>query len=160
MSSQLPGDPQGRKKAKAEPFGDLMKTMNDFFQEKPVKGFLQTIDDFFRTPFPSTPSFHVETLESPKEIIINAELPGVKKEQIQIDIRGNYLNISVDQSELILEEDEVNQTYRKKQFRQKSSRTIALPQPINEKNIKASYRDGLLQIRLPRVKGKTINIEE
>ncbi|NHM29169.1 Hsp20/alpha crystallin family protein [Neobacillus terrae] len=158
MSSQQQGDSQKGKKNKSEPFGELMKTMNDFLQEKPVKGFLQTIDDFFKNPFPVAP-FHVETRETDKEMIITAELPGIKKDQIHIDLKGNYLNISVQQNELLKEEDDHNQIYRKRQFLQHASRTIALPRPVNEKFVKAAYRDGLLEIKIPHEKGKIIEIE-
>ena len=40
-------------------------------------------------------------------------------------------------------------------LRQKSSRTISLPHTINEKKVKASYRDGLLKIRIPQEKEGT-----
>ena len=40
MSSMLPSDKNNPKKPKQKPFGELMKSMNDFFNEKPIKGFL------------------------------------------------------------------------------------------------------------------------
>ncbi|MDP4164282.1 MAG: Hsp20/alpha crystallin family protein [Bacillota bacterium] len=147
------------KKTKSEPLGEFIRTMNDLFQEKPGKGFLQSIDDFFKNPFPLH-SFHVETIDTGKETIITAELPGVKKEQLNIEITGNYITISVTQNELITEEDEINKLYRRKQMRQSASRTIALSQPINEKEVKASYRNGLLEIRIPKINGKIIQIDE
>ncbi|MDP4083838.1 MAG: Hsp20/alpha crystallin family protein [Bacillota bacterium] len=159
MSAMQP-DKNKHKKTKDEPFGDLVKSVNSFFNEKPVRGFLQTIDDFFKNPFPPGPSFHVDTVETNNEIIVSAELPGIKREQIQLDVLGNYLTISIENCEEEFEEDEVNQVYKRSQFREHSSRTIVLSHPINEKNIKASYRDGLLKIRIPQEKGKSISIEE
>lgn len=160
MSSMLPENQNNPKKSKQEPFGDLIKSMNDFFNEKPIRGFLQSIDDFFNSPFPSGASFHVETIKTGNEYVITAELPGVNRNQIHLNTFGNYLTISIENNELINEEDENNQLFRRRQFHQKTSRTIALPQPINEKKIKASYRDGLLQIRIPQEKGKIIEIED
>ena len=159
MSSKVPND-KNSKKPKSESFGDLMKTMNDFFNEKPIKGFLQSIDDFFKSPFPPGGSFHVDTIETGNEYIISAELPGVKREQIHLNISGNYLTISVENKELETAEDEYNQIYRRKYLQQKSSKTISLPHTINEKNVKASYRDGLLKISIPQEKGKIIEIED
>ena len=52
MSSMLPSDQKPKQDEDPEPFGELMKSMNDFFNEKPIKGFLQSIDDFFKSPFP------------------------------------------------------------------------------------------------------------
>ena len=159
VSSMVPND-KNSKKPKSDTFGELMKTMNDFFNEKPIKGFLQSIDDFFKSPFPSGASFHVDTIETGNEYIISAELPGVKRDQIHLNISGNYLTISVENRELDTAEDENNLIYRRKYLQQTSSRTISLPQTINEMNVKASYRDGLLKIRIPQEKGKIIDIED
>lgn len=153
MSSKLPD------KRDREQFGGLFKSMNDFFNERPVKGILQSIDEFFKAPFPLT-SFPVDVYETKTEHQITAELPGINKEQIQIDVTGNYLTISINNQEMLTEEDENNHVYRKRVSSQRSSRTIALPQPINEKTVKASYKNGLLQIRIPKLAGKKIQIEE
>ncbi|WP_442594453.1 Hsp20/alpha crystallin family protein [Neobacillus sp. D3-1R] len=155
MSSNLP---EKRSKREKEPFGDLMKSMNAFFNEKPVKGFLETIDEFFKNPFPNL-GFPVEVVESNSEYIITAELPGVKKEQIHIDTIGNHLTITIKNMEEVSEEDDINQVYRRSHSIQRSSRTISLPTPIPEKKVKATYRDGLLQIKIPRNGGKSISIE-
>lgn len=155
MSSNLPSGPN--KKEKHEPFGDLMKSMNDFFQDKPVKGFLQSIDDFFRTPFP-TMSFPVDVVENEHEHLITAELPGVKKENIYIDVLGNYLTISVKYDELVTEQDDINHIYKRRRSTQRMTRSISLSHPINEKKVKASYQDGLLKIRVPKQRGKKIDI--
>ncbi|WP_413309235.1 Hsp20/alpha crystallin family protein [Bacillus sp. 1P10SD] len=160
MSSMLPEDKNNGKRPLPEPFRDLFKSMNDFLTEKPVRGFLQTIDDFFKTPFPVGSGFHVDTVETGKEYIITAELPGVKREQINLNITGNYLTISVENKELETEEDDINKIYRQRFTRQQSSRTISLPHAINEKMVKASYKDGLLQIKIPQEKGKIIEIED
>jgi len=162
MSSTPPVDPKNKnsKKSTNEPFGDLIKSMNDFFHEKPIRGFLQTIDEFFKTPFPQSSAFHVEMVETKNEYIISAELPGVKREQIHLNISGNYLTISVENKKTVSEENDKNQFYQLKTWRAQSSRTITLPHLINETKVKASYRDGLLQIRIPQEQGKIINIED
>ena len=159
MSSMLPGDQDNQKKAKPEHFRDLIRTMNDFVYEKPVKGFLQSIDEFFNSPFPGG-SLPVQVRENEDEYIISAELPGVKKEQIRLNILPNHLTISVENNKMETKEDQINHIFQKKVSQQRLSRTISLPVTINEKMIKASYRDGLLTIRFPLVKGKTINIED
>lgn len=162
MSSNLPNDKNHEKKPVSEPFSHLMKSMNDFFMEKPIRGFLQSIDDFFKTPFPFDTSggFHVETVERENEYLVSAELPGVKRDQIHLNITGNYLTISVENKELETSEDERNQIYQRRFVRQQTARTISLPHMINDRKINASYRDGLLQIRIPREKGKIIEIDE
>lgn len=160
MSSMLPSDKNNHKPQLPESFKDLFKSMNDFFTDKPMRGFLQSIDDFFKSPFPVGTGFQVDTVETGSEYIISAELPGVQKEQIQLNISGNYLTISVENKELETEENDLTHVYRRKYVRQQASRTIALPHAINENFVKASYRNGLLQIRIPQEKGKIIDIEE
>lgn len=133
--------------------------MNSLFNEPPIRGFLQSIDEFFKTPFPFDGGFHVETVETDNEYIVSAELPGVKKEQINLNIVGNYLTISVENKELETTEDNHSRIYQRKFVQHHASRTISLPQSINEKRIKASYQNGLLQVRIPRDRGKVIEID-
>jgi HSP20 family protein len=159
MSSMPPGDQDNQKKVKPEHFRDFIRTMNDFVHEKPVKGFLQSIDEFFNSPFPGG-AFPVQLRETEDEYIISAELPGVKKEQIHLNILPNQVSISVDNKEIETKEDLNNHLFQKRVSQQRLSRTIPLPVVINDKMVKASYRDGLLNIRIPIIKGKTINIED
>jgi len=148
------------KKEKNESFGDLMKSVNQFFDEKPVRGFLQTIDEFFKSPFPLAAAFPVNVRETAEEHIITAELPGIKKDQIQIDILDNYLTITVQSNEIIQEENEQQKIVKRRQSMQRSSRTIPFPQPILESKVKATYQNGLLQIKVPKQKGKQIVIDQ
>ncbi|WP_141433296.1 Hsp20/alpha crystallin family protein [Bacillus sp. 03113] len=158
MSSKSPEEPN--KKEKQEPFNDFFKSMNHFFQEKPVKGFLQSIDEFFNNPFPfPSSSFHVEMKETDQEYIVLAELPGIKKEQIHIDIFENRMKISVKNHSILAEEDDKRHIYKRQQPIQQSSRTITFHQPIDEKKVKASYEDGLLSILIQKGIGKKINID-
>lgn len=155
MSSQLP---ENKHKKNKESFGEIMKSMNSFFTERPIKGLLESIDEFFKNPFTQL-SFPLELTETSKEYIITAELPGIKKDQIQINIIGNQLTISIDNVAELAEIDEINHSYRSRHSIQKSSRSVNLPVPIDEKQVKASYKDGLLQIRIPRKSEKSIAID-
>jgi HSP20 family protein len=159
MSSMPPSDQNNNKKFKPEQFRDLFRSMNDLIHEKPVKGFLQTIDEFFNSPFPGG-AFPIQVRESEDKYIITAELPGVKKEQIRLNILPNQLSISIENTESGTTEDLNNRIFQKRISHERLSRTISLPVVINEKMIKASYRDGLLTITVPMVRGKSINIED
>jgi HSP20 family protein len=161
MSEMLPNNENRKNKNRQDPpFGELIRSMQGFLNEKPVRGFLQSIDEFFKAPFPGVPGFTVETADHNNEYVVTAELPGVKREQIQINIQGNLLTISVENHGIETEEDDVNQIYRKVHSQQHTSRTIPLPQTINDRKIKATYRDGLLEIRIPQEKGKSIHIDD
>ncbi|WP_394238691.1 Hsp20/alpha crystallin family protein [Niallia oryzisoli] len=140
-------------------FGELMRPINQFLNEKPVKGFLQQIDELFQKSFTFTPSINVDVVETEQDYRITSELPGIKREQIDIDIIDHYVTITVQSSESLTEEDENRVVVRRQHSMQRSSRTISLPQPINEKTVKASYKDGLLEIIVPKVKGRKIYLE-
>lgn len=140
------------------PFENIMNSMNHFFHEKPIRGFLQTIDDFFSNPFPGS-SFQVERSETDTEYIVTAKLPGIKKEQIQLDIYDRYITISVHHEEEVSEENTIKHIVKKQHSLQTASRTIPFPYPINEKKIKASYENGLLQVRAAKPKGKRILLD-
>ncbi|WP_335869672.1 Hsp20/alpha crystallin family protein [Bacillus sp. 2205SS5-2] len=145
-------------KNQREPFGDIMKTMNEFFHERPVKGLLSSIDEFFSSPHPFG-GFPVDSEETTSEYIITAELPGVKKDQLTIDILQNYVTISVEQNEMLEKKDTLQNKATKKKAFHRSSRTIPLSTPIDERNATASYQDGLLKLILPKKKGKSIEIK-
>ena len=70
---------------KKDQFNELMKPWNTFLNDTPLKGFIQSIDELFNKSFPFHSGFLVETSETDTEYKINAELPGVNKEQIGIE---------------------------------------------------------------------------
>lgn len=141
-----------------DPFQGLMRSMNNIFHEPPVKGFLESIDEFFSAPFPFS-AFPVELNETDKEYIITAKLSGVKKDQINIDIFQQYITISVENVESTTQENQNQKSIFKKSSMQRSSRTIPLTKPINEAKVKANYEDGLLTIHVPKENGKRLRIE-
>ncbi|THE15131.1 Hsp20/alpha crystallin family protein [Bacillus timonensis] len=142
-----------------ESFGPLMKSMNEFFSQQPIKRLLDTIDDFFERPFPFA-SIPVEMYETDTELIISAEIPGIKKEQIDIEYSERYVTITVNHVEELEESNEKKQYYVKKHSYNKASRTVALPYPIHTNNLNASYVNGVLKIRIPKQRRRKIMIDE
>lgn len=100
--------------------------MNQFFQERPVKNFLQSMDEFFSNPFPNM-SFPVSVNETADEHIIKAELAGINKEQIHLDVFDYRLTISVTHLELVQEENENQQLVHKSQTYKKAPEQSLFP---------------------------------
>ncbi|MCA1030463.1 Hsp20/alpha crystallin family protein [Bacillus timonensis] len=146
-------------KNKSHPINPLMKSMNDFFQQQPIKRLLDSIDDFFEQPFP-IPSIPIDMYETKSELIISADIPGVKREQIFIDVNGFNLKISIDQTEEFEEKNEVKHYFYKKHSFQRASRTVQLPYSVKEQEVKALYRDGVLKISIPKKRKNSIKIDE
>lgn len=124
---------------------DPMKLINEFFQSRPKRTLLDSIDDAFHNST-STASFLVDVKETSEHFKIFAELPGVPKEDINVEIQGDDVVIDV------------------KEQQQQSRRIggvkrISLPQYVVRQNMKAMYKHGLLEIQLDKKKPKKIEIE-
>ena len=105
----------------------------------------------------------VDIQEFDNEYKIKAELPGIKKEDIDLDVTKSSLKIHAQKSE---EKEENNKKYHKSEFRYGIyNRTIHFPQEINVENVKAKLEHGVLTLNLPKMQEekkddtKKINIE-
>ncbi|MBM7604809.1 HSP20 family protein [Metabacillus crassostreae] len=123
---------------------DPMKMMNDFFKKRPKHTLLDTIDGAFRKH--DYASFGVEVVETDHQFKVLAELPGVAKESIDVEIRGDELVIKV--------KEQANQTRKIGGVRK-----VHLPDYVIKRNMKAVYRHGLLEITLDKKKPTKIEIE-
>lgn len=91
---------------------------------------------------------------------VKVELPGMKQEEIQINVEGNVLTVKGERKqEAETSEDGYVRTER---VYGSFERSFALPTSVDLEAARASYRDGLLEIRLPKkeeAKPKTVKIE-
>ncbi|QOY34279.1 Hsp20/alpha crystallin family protein [Anaerobacillus isosaccharinicus] len=131
------------------------------FNDLPIADFLKSIDGFFQDAFRNfnfASGFPVHQYETNNQYIIEAQLPGIKKEQINLDIYSNHIKISVENSEIIEEKNEINNSFKSSKSFHKAQRVIMVPFTISVRDVKASFRDGLLKITIPNKK-RTIEIE-
>ena len=94
----------------------------------------------------------VNTREGEFAYHIDVDLPGVKKEDIKIDVKDNMLIVSGerDLKEEVKEED----YYRVETSFGKFSRSFTLPDNIDKENIDASAENGVLEVVVPKLKSK------
>ncbi len=109
-------------------------------------------DDFFKDPFfarvsSMTTPIRADVKETDNEYIVEAEMPGVNKEDIIIDLNNEMLTIGVDVKQ---EKDEKDDGYIYRERRSGSYRRSFSVPNINNEDVKASYKDGLLTITLPK----------
>lgn len=91
----------------------------------------------------------VELKEKNNEYIVKAELPGVKKENLDIDLENNYITINAKKEE---EKEDSHDGYRKTEFSYgEFSRTIYFPQEIDVNKTKAKLEHGVLKIDAPKL---------
>ncbi len=85
-------------------------------------------------------------------IVIKADLPGVDKKDIQVDLKDNVLTLEGERSD----EKEVKEDnfYRKERVHGKFRRSFMLPDGLDPDKIKADYHDGVLNIEIPKPEGK------
>jgi len=100
-------------------------------------------DEFFNEPKYRNNSIKIDVKELEKEYIIYAELPGFKKEDIQIHYENERLNISANREENIDEEKD-NYIHRER-YRSNFERSIYI-KDIDPKNLKAKLSEGILEI--------------
>jgi HSP20 family protein len=114
----------------------------------------QQIDSLFEDPFsllaPGTSFFEgwtppVDVFEDKDKYVLRAEIPGMKKEDIEVSLDGNTLTISGERTQE--EEKKEGETYRAERFFGRFQRSITLPASVQADKIEASYKDGVLTIR-------------
>jgi len=102
----------------------------------------------------------VDIEEDNENIMVKAEIPGMKKEDIQVSVQGNMLNITGERKQ---ESETKNKTFhRVERAYGRFSRMITLPTDVDSDKVKASYKDGILNITLPKpesIKPKNIDVE-
>ncbi len=123
-------------------------------------------DKFFSSGFP-TVSDHdfgvprLDVYETENEIVASCELPGLEsKEDVNIDINDNILSISGSVNRVNkVKEDQV---HTRERFVGRFHRSLRLPTAVNTEGVKATYRNGILEITMPKLKEdnrKRIDIE-
>ncbi|MHB9027671.1 MAG: Hsp20/alpha crystallin family protein [Candidatus Latescibacterota bacterium] len=86
--------------------------------------------------------------ESDKEISIDLELPGIKKEDIRVEVRNNVVTISGERKQE--RKTESPEGSRIERHYGKFERSFALPEMVDENKVSASYHDGMLTLRIPK----------
>jgi HSP20 family protein len=116
----------------------------------------QLFDDFFGGRVPRrwlkaeeglwTPN--VDVSETKDEIVVTAEMPGMKKEDITLSVQDNVITLSGEKKSE--EEKKDANFYRLERSFGSFCRSFTLPTPVEADKIKASFKDGILKVTLPK----------
>jgi HSP20 family protein len=136
-------------------FEEMMNRMFESFWGRPTSRRLLSsgergavVPSEYREPF-------IDVMEKDKEIIATAEMPGLEKKDIKINVTEDMLEISAETKQ---EEKKEEKGYIYRERRSGSYyRSISLPSPVDPDNSKATYENGVLEIKMPKteVKKKT-----
>ena len=125
---------------------------NDFFSPVIMRGKPTNLND--------TLSLKVDIYEKDNSIVLKAELPGIPKEDISVDIKGKLVTVGGERKQ----DEEINKEnyYRRERTCGKFERTFNLPFEVNSDTVKATFNDGILKLEIPKpeeqvVKKITIN---
>ena len=90
----------------------------------------------------------VDFLEEKDEIVVKAELPGMDKDNIEVNLTDHTLTIKGEKKK----EEEVKEEnyYKSERFYGSFMRTLELPTDVHSDKVKASFKNGVLEVRLPK----------
>lgn len=128
--------------ARTDPFSDIEDMFKGFFV-RPVL-------------FEGQPQMEIkmDLKEDDKAYTVQAEIPGVKKEDIQVSIDGNRVSISAE-TKMEKEEKEGEKVLRSERYCGKVARSFTLANEVDEAQAQARYSDGVLELTLPKKAGAT-----
>jgi HSP20 family protein len=90
----------------------------------------------------------LDVYEDKENFVVKAELPGMKREDIEVSLHEVSLSISGERKSETKHEDA--ETHRAERFFGRFQRTLTLPAAVAADKVKAEYKDGVLTVTLPK----------
>ncbi|SHG90666.1 HSP20 family protein [Thermosyntropha lipolytica DSM 11003] len=132
--------------------GDLARRGWEMFDPQGVVE--SFFNDFFYPHFYQPHYMKADIKENEKEYVVEVEMPGVNKEQVNIELRDDRLTVSVVQNEEIKEE---SANYIRRERRSGSMSRTFIVEDVDEEKVSAKLKDGVLTIILPKKNGARKN---
>jgi len=134
---------------------DMERMMEDFFGRRP-----RWPERWFGNSELEITAPAVDLFEEKDEIVVKAELPGMDKENIEVNLIDHHLTIKGEKKK----EEEVKEEnyYRAERSYGSFLRTLELPKDVHADKVKASFKNGILEVRLPKTeeaKAKEIKVK-
>jgi len=120
------------------PFDELFDEFNKGFWVKPLA-----------FPKGADVSIKVDVKEDDKGYTVRADIPGVKKEDIQVDVEGSMISLRAETKQEKEEKKGEKVIYSERSYGM-ASRSFTLPAEVDSKGAKAEYKDGVLTLSLPK----------
>jgi HSP20 family protein len=105
----------------------------------------------------------VSVSETKDELLLTAELPGMKEEDISVELENNVLTVSGEKTEVREEDDEERKYHLFERSFGSFTRSFTLPRTVDGAQIIATFDNGVLTVKLPKVpeaKGRKIEISK
>lgn len=124
----------------------FLPTFNDMF------------DDLFHDPFDysSIDTMRTDIVEKDNCYVLDMELPGYKKEDIQMSLKNGYLTINATKNIDNEKKDQKGRVLRRERYSGSCSRNFYVGEEIRQEDIKASFDNGELKISIPKEPTKQV----
>ena len=132
------------------PFEDFERFMTEWEDKMRDRGWLRLFPwSEGKTTLPFEGRFpRVDVLDRDDSILVKAELPGVEKKDLDISLTDHSLTLKAERREE--EKQETDEYFRHEIGYGSFARTIALPENVDVNKAKASFKDGVLEMTLPK----------
>lgn len=143
------------------PFEEMDRLMESFFPRHWLRPFRWEMPSWAELGAPLEMKMpRVDVIDRDDEVVVRAEIPGVDKEDLEVSMTDTAVTIQGSRSHESKEEK--GNYYRSEISRGSFSRTVALPSDVDSEKAKAVFKDGILELTIPKVekaKRKSIPIE-
>ena len=121
------------------------------------------LDDFFGYPERTYAApkqtqmngfMQADVAESEDAYTVEMNLPGVKKENVKIELKDGYLIVNASTKREVTEEDKKTKYIRKERYSGSGSRTFYVGKDLTQEDIKARFEDGVLKLTVPKIEKK------
>ena len=106
--------------------------------------------EFWEDGLQTTRSMRTDVVETDTEYQLSAEMPGIKKEDIQIDMKNGILSIAASHREENEQKDAQGRYIRRERHSTSYSRSFRLGEEYRPEDIAARYEDGILTLTIPK----------
>jgi len=134
-------------------FDDMRRRFDDVFSEPFFRGYGRFFPSLLSEPY-------TDMIETDKEVVFTAEILGVKKEDINLNVTEDRIEVSVEAKK---EKEKKGKDIYEYEGRYQGFRSsYSTPSPINPNAVKASFKNGVLEVRAPKLKvakGRKITVQ-
>ncbi|MBT2772681.1 Hsp20/alpha crystallin family protein [Halomonas sp. ISL-60] len=124
--------------------------MEGFFERNWMKPFFKDESVKDRLGFFAQRNPKVDIIDREKEVIVRAEMPGVDRKELDVEITEHAVTLKGQRSSE--SEEKKDEYYHSEIWQGSFYRTIALPVEVDTRNADATFKDGILTITLPKTK--------
>lgn len=143
MSNITRFNPFGSELTRFDPFWDVDDMFNRFMMRPMLREGMEV-----------APQIKMDVKEADGKYLVNAEIPGVSKDDIHVTIDGNRVSISAEVKQE-KEEKEGERVIRCERNYGMASRSFSLADEVDQSQVQAKYNNGVLELTLPKKPGAT-----